>query len=202
MKVLSPFGPKIGKFKLPLSTIKKINTEVDRVLENKQLAKKLNYSKKLVGEVKQEFELPKTFIKKNLSKLIAKEVKVFLKKSINKNAKKITIKNLWVVRQFQNEYNPIHYHDGHLSAVGYLKIPKNFNKSKKNIKTNGTIDFINGSKNFLSDSIYNHVPKVGDMILFPNYLMHTAYPFHTSGERRSFSLNIELEEKIANVFHD
>ena len=55
---------------------------------------------------------------------------------------------------------------------------------------------------FLSDSIYNHVPKVGDMILFPNYLMHTAYPFHTSGERRSFSLNIELEEKIANVFHD
>jgi len=32
--------------------------------------------------------------------------------------------------------------------------------------------------------------------------MHTAYPLHTSGERRSFSLNIELEEKIANVFHD
>ena len=88
MKVLSPFGPKIGKFKLPLSIIKKINTEVDRILENKQLAKKLNYSKKLVGEVKQEFELPKTFIKKNLSKLITKEVKVFLKKSINKNAKK------------------------------------------------------------------------------------------------------------------
>ena len=41
MKVLSPFGPKIGKFKLPLSIIKKINTEVDRILENKQLAKNL-----------------------------------------------------------------------------------------------------------------------------------------------------------------
>ena len=73
MKVLSPFGPKIGKFKLPLSIIKKINTEVDRILENKQLAKKLNYSKKLVGEVKQEFELPKTFIKKTYQNLLLKK---------------------------------------------------------------------------------------------------------------------------------
>lgn len=202
MKVLTPFGPKIGKFKLSKNIISKINAEVDRILEDKKLTKKLNYSSKLVGQVKQEFQLPQSFIKKNLSKLIEKEVNIFLKKSINKSPKKITIKNLWVVRQFENEYNPIHYHDGHLSAVGYLKIPKNFNKSKKNVKTNGTIDFINGSRNFLSESIYNHIPKVGDMILFPNYLMHTAYPFHTKGERRSFSLNIELDKNIANVFHD
>ena len=196
MKVLSPFGPKIGKFKLPLSIIKKINTEVDRVLKNKQLAKKLNYSNKLVGEVKQEFELPKTFIKKNLSKLITKEVKVFLKKSINKNAKKITIKNLWVVRQFQNEYNPIHYHDGDISGVGYLKVPKDMTKNKflknKKDKTNGTIDFINGQKGFLSRSIYNIVPKERDLIIFPNYLMHTAYPFNINAERRSFSFNAKI----------
>ena len=109
---------------------------------------------------------------------------------------------MWVVRQFQNEYNPVHYHDGHLSAVGYLKIPRIINSTKKKIKTNGTIDFINGSKKFLCDSIYNHKPKVGDMIFFPNYLMHTAYPFQGEGERRSFSLNIELDLKTANVFHD
>ena len=196
MKVLSPFGPKIGKFKLPISIIKKINTEVDRILENKQLAKKLNYSKKLVGEVKQEFELPKTFIKKNLSKLITKEVKVFLKKSINKNAKKITIKNLWVVRQFQNEYNPIHYHDGDISGVGYLKVPKDMTKNKllknKKDKTNGTIDFINGQRGFLSRSIFNIVPKERDLIIFPNYLMHTAYPFNINAERRSFSFNAKI----------
>ena len=41
---------------------------------------------------------------------------------------------------------------------------------------------------FLNKSIYNHVPKVGDLILFPNYLMHTAYPFVVDGERRSFSV--------------
>ena len=47
----------------------------------------------------------------------------------------------------------------------------------------------------LSDSIYNHTPKVGDMIFFPNYLMHTAYPFNVDGERRSFSFNIDIDKK-------
>ena len=46
------------------------------------------------------------------------------------------------------------------------------------------------------------VLKVGDLILFPNYLMHTAYPFVVDGERRSFSFNVELDKKVADVFHD
>jgi len=201
MKILTPFGPKIAKLKLSKSLISKINKEADKVIDSKTLSRKLSYGKKLVGQIKQEFELPKKFIKANLEKAIQKQVKDFIKKAINKDAKKVKIKNLWVVRQFANEYNPIHYHDGHLSAVGYLKIPKNLNKSVKKLKTNGSIDFVSGSKNFLSDSIYNHKPKVGDLIFFPNYLMHTAYPFHVPGERRSFSMNIELDSKTANAFH-
>jgi hypothetical protein len=202
MKVISPFGPKIGKFKLSNQIIKKINIEVDKITEKKSLYKKLNYSKQLVGQVKQEFQLPKEFIKKNLHKIIEKEVKSFVYKTTKKRVKVIKILNFWIVRQYKNEYNPVHYHDGHLSAVGYLKVPKNLNKSKKQVKTNGTIDFINGSKNFLCESIHNHVPKVGDIIFFPNYLMHTAYPFNVEGERRSFSLNIQLDQKITNIFHD
>ena len=102
--------------------------------------------------------------------------------------------------QFSHEYNPVHYHDGHVSGVGYLKIPKFYNNDKKNLKTNGTIDFINGNKMFLNNSIFNHDPSVGDVILFPNYLMHTAYPFTSEGERRSFSFNVEIDNEIANVF--
>ena len=202
MKVISPFGPKIGKFKLSSQIIKKINIEVDKITEKKSLYKKLNYSKQLVGQVKQEFQLPKEFIKKFLHKIIEKEVKSFIHKTTKKKVKGIKILNFWIVRQYKNEYNPIHYHEGHLSAVGYLKVPKNLNRSKKQVKTNGTIDFINGSKNFLCESIHNHIPKVGDIIFFPNYLMHTAYPFHVEGERRSFSLNIKLDQKITNIFHD
>ena len=53
---------------------------------------------------------------------------------------------------------------------------------------------------FLNESIYNHQPKVGDVLLFPNYLMHTAYPFSSKGEIRSFSFNLEIDKNVANVF--
>ena len=200
MKILSPFGPKIAKLKFSNSIIKKINNEVDKIIAQEKLSKKYDYSKKLVGQVKQEIELPKIFIKKNLDQLISNSIRSFIKSTTGKNIKKVKIKNLWVVNQYANEYNPVHYHDGHISGVGYLKIPKNLFKSKKSLETNGSIDFINGNKMFLNDSIHNHKPKVGDVILFPNYLMHTAYPFSVKGERRSFSFNVEIDDQIANVF--
>ena len=51
MKVISPFGPKIAKLKFSNQLIKKINNEVDQILDKKSLLKKLDYSKKLVGQV-------------------------------------------------------------------------------------------------------------------------------------------------------
>jgi hypothetical protein len=200
MKVISPFGPKIAKLKFSSRLIKIINSEVDKIISKKKLIKKFDYSNKLVGQVKQELQLPKAFIKKNLEKIINNEVKKYINKSLGKKINNIKIKNFWVVRQFNNEYNPIHYHDGHVSGVGYLKVPKFITKNKKKTNTDGTIDFINGSKMFLNESIYNHQPKVGDVLLFPNYLMHTAYPFSSSGERRSFSFNLEIDKNVANVF--
>ena len=80
--------------------------------------------------------------------------------------------------------------------MGYLTVPKDMTNNKmvknKKIKTNGTIDFINGQKGFLSKSIYNVVPKLRELIIFPNYLLHTAYPFNINGERRSFSFNAKI----------
>ena len=201
MKLLSPFGPKIAIIKIPKKIINKINNEVDNVLNDKRRLKKSDYSNKLVGQVKQEIKLNSNFIKKNLLKFISDNVKKYIKMSIKKDVKKVDLKNLWVVRQFKNEYNPIHFHSGNISGVGYLKIPKNITKSRKRLKTNGTIDFIHGSKSFLNNSLFNHNPKVGDMILFPNYLMHTAYPFKRDGERRSFSFNIDIDKKTFDVFH-
>ena len=38
------------------------------------------------------------------------------------------------------------------------------------------------------------------MLYFPHYLMHTAYPFKSSGERRSFSFNLEIDKEITKCF--
>ena len=194
MKLINPFGPKIAVIKIPNNLIKKINNEFEKTLSSQKLVNKRDYSKKLVGQVSQEIELSKKFIDKNLKK--------YVQKSIKKKTKVIKIKNLWIVRQFKNDYNPIHFHNGDISGVGYLKIPKNLTKGDKKIKTHGTIDFIYGSKSFLNNSIYNHIPKVGDLILFPNYLMHTAYPFKIDGERRSFSFNLEIDKKVSSIFNE
>ena len=202
MKIQSPFGPKIAIIKIPKKIVMKINNEVDNILKDKSKIKKSDYSKKLVGEVKQELELSKNYVNKYLIKILKINVKNFIKQSSKKNIKDIQLKNLWVVRQFKNEYNPIHYHSGSISGVGYLKMPKNLNKGKKKSKTNGTIDFIHGSRSLLNKSIFNHKPKVGDMIIFPNYLMHTAYPFNVDGERRSFSFNLEIDKKTLEKINE
>ena len=201
MKILSPFGPKLGKIKIPSNIVSLLNREVEKIIESKSKMKKSDYSKKVVGQVYQEIQISKKFIDKYLKKFIKKQVSTYLKKSINIIPKKFSIKNLWVVRQFKNEYNPVHFHDGYVSAVGYLMVPKNLTKSKKKIKTNGTIDFINGTKTYLSNSIHNHKPKIGDMIIFPNNLMHTAYPFNVEGERRSFSFNLDLDVKTKKLLN-
>ena len=195
MKNIKPFGPSIGKGKLSKKFINKLNDEFDF----KSNSKKIDYSSKLASQIKNEVKISNQFIKKNLEKEIKILTRKFLAKEKIDNVKKINILNLWVVRQFKGEYNPIHYHEGDLSGVGYLKLPKNMTNNKlvrnKKSKTNGTIDFINGQKAFLSKSIYNLIPKVNDLLIFPNYLMHTAYPFNVEGERRSFSFNIKLTFK-------
>ena len=201
MKILSPFGPKLGQIKIPLKIISLLNKEVDKIVKSKLKTKKSDYSTKVVGQVYQEIQISKKFINKYLKKFITKQISSYLKKSMNIKPKKFLIKNLWVVRQFKNEYNPVHYHDGYVSAVGYLIVPKNLTQSKKNLKTNGTIDFINGTKTYLTNSIHNHIPKTGDMIIFPNNLMHTAYPFNVDGERRSFSFNIDLDIKTKKILN-
>ena len=192
MKNIKPFGPSIGKAKISKKFLTILNKEID----NKVLTKHNDYSSKLASQIKKEIKISNNFLKKNLEREIKKNIKNFLKNEKIRKVKDIKILNLWVVSQFRDEYNPIHYHDGDLSGVGYLKVPKNMTKNKflknKKDKTNGTIDFINGQRGFLSRSIFNIIPKNRDLLIFPNYLMHTAYPFNINAERRSFSFNAKI----------
>ena len=192
MKNIKPFGPSIGKTKISKKFSDKLNNEFD----SKSNSKKIDYSSKLASQIKNELKISNNFIKKNLEKELKESINKFLSNEKIQNIKEIKILNFWIVRQFKGEYNPIHYHEGDLSGVGYLKLPKGMTNNKmvknKKLKTNGTIDFINGQKGFLSKSIYNVVPKIRDLLIFPNYLMHTAYPFNIDGERRSFSFNAKI----------
>ena len=179
MKIITPFGPKIGKSKIPSNIVKRINNEIDQIVKNKNNLKKHDYSKKVVGQVYQEIQLSKKFVNKNLKIYINKSISDYLKKTLNKKTKYINIKNCWVVRQFKNEYNPIHWHGGHLSGAGFLKTPKSWGKHIQDKGTNiykgGNLNFVHGNHQFLSNSIYEVKPKVGEFFIFPNSDNHRNF---------------------------
>ena len=90
-------------------------------------------------------------------------------------------------------------HGGHLSGAGYLKLPDDFGSSiqpEKQVNVNGKINFVHGTGQFLSNSMISRKPEVGKIFIFPNYLMHSVYPFYGKGERRSISFNALIDEKI------
>ena len=126
MKNIKPFGPSIGKCKISKKFIKRINDEFNIKLKSNFK----DYSSKLASQINNEVKLNNSFINKYLSKEINNHVKFFLKKEKVKNIKEIKILNMWVVRQFKGEYNPVHYHEGDLSGVGYIKLPKGMTNNK------------------------------------------------------------------------
>ena len=124
-----------------------------KTIQDEKKAKDLDVGHSLVGNVKQEFKLEIDFMQKSgWGKFLMTECSNWILGSTNnKKITKFQIINSWIVRQFENEYNPIHTHGGHVSGVGYLKVPSNLGETKqknKEINRNGHIQFIHGSKMF------------------------------------------------------
>ena len=207
MNVLRPFGPSIARMTMPTELVNNLNQYVDETILDVGKLEELDHGSKLAGNVKQEFKLEKDFIEKSgLLKFLAFGTSNWIKLSDQKEIKKFEIQESWIVRQFKNEYNPIHWHGGHISGAGFLKVPSSFgahiqeNKNDAHYK-GGTLNLVHGTRQFLSSSIYSIKPEVGDFYFFPNYLMHAVYPFKgTDEERRSISFNAFIDEKIQNVY--
>tara|TARA_B100000287_G_scaffold11209_1_gene11336 strand:+ start:1068 stop:1706 length:639 start_codon:yes stop_codon:yes gene_type:complete len=204
LDLIKPFGPWIAKINIPDDILLKLNNYVDQIILDEEKSKKQDLGKKLAGNVKQEFELDENFRKESgwenlLKKASSKWIEVAIKKKISE----FKILDTWIVRQFANEYNPIHFHSGHLSGAGFLKLPNDFGKTTQDgkINQNGSLTLVHGSKQFLSSSMYAITPKVGDFYLFPHYLMHMVYPFYGNNEeRRSISFNAKIDENIFDVY--
>ena len=205
-KIIKKFGPSILHVKIPKNIIEILNNYIDQTVENKEKIKELNAGENLVGDVTQEIMLEAEFIKKSgWYTFLASCVNKWIEFETKKKVTKFEIKNSWVVRQFQNEYNPTHWHGGHISGAGFLKVPSTFGKHSQKKKEifyrGGNLQLIHGSRMFLCHSTLDLLPEVGDFYFFPNYLMHTVFPFKdTDEERRSISFNAIIDEEIYNVY--
>jgi len=203
LEILQPFGPSIAKVSIPEEMIKLMNNYIDEIVKDQKKSEKLDGGYKLAGNVTQEFRLEGDFMKKiKWFDFLAISVQNWLLKKTGKKIKKFDLIASWIVRQLKNEYNPVHFHGGHVSGVGYLKVPTNMGETVQKDKQNrnGNLVLIHGSSQFLSKSILTIKPKVGDFYFFPNYVMHTVYPFaDTDEERRSVSFNANLDQDIVGI---
>ena len=205
LNIMSPFGPSIAKVKIPEKIIKSLNDYVDKIRNNEKLSKKFDAGKSLIGNVAQEILLSPEIIKESgWLTFLGNATKVWIKSSLDKEMTKFNINNSWVVSQYTNQYNPVHWHNGHISGAGFLKTPSTFGKTFQKDKTNlnGRLTLIHGQRAFMSDSQFKITPKVGDFYIFPHYLMHTVYPFKdTDEERRSISFNASIDEETFDIFY-
>ena len=206
IELIKIFGPSVLKVNIPETIVNNLNNYIDEIIKNKERSKELDIGERLVGDVTQEFEIEQKIMQESgwgqfLSNCVSKWIEIETKSKITK----FQILKSWVVRQFENEYNPTHWHSGHISGAGFLKVPTNLGKNKQHKEKinykGGNLQLMHGSRMFLSHSTMNIVPKVGDFYFFPNYLMHQVYPFKdTNEERRSISFNAKIDENIYDVY--
>ena len=172
--VSRPFGPSIVKVKIPKEIIYKLNDYIDKIIIDNQKTNNLNLGHKLAGDVTQEFKLEQEFMTEcGWLKFLGQCVQKWIKVSINKDITKFQLLESWVVRQFKNEYNPVHWHGGHVSGAGFLKVPstlgKHIQEKEKVEYLGGTLNLIHGSRQFLSNSKLKIIPEVGDFYFSVGY---------------------------------
>ena len=205
IQITRPFGPSIAKAQMSDELLKTLNKYVDDIIADDEKSKKQDWGHKLAGHVKQEFVLENNFVETSgFMNFLAKAVGAWILNTEKKKISKFIINETWVVRQFENDYNPIHWHSGHVSGVGYLKVPKILGQESKDGKKtykNGKIELVHGAKMFLQRSTFSVLPEVGSFYFFPNYMMHTVYPFTDSDEeRRSISFNAKIDDNIYDAY--
>ena len=205
VEFVKPFGPMILKIKMPDDILKDLNQDCLDISNNKK--EKIDWSDQLAGRVEEEYHITKDLLIKHAvwfnavtSRYLFPDEKSF---EANKGQFKIGIASGWYVRQYDGDFNPLHFHTGcQISTVGFLKLPDDIEEywkeeDKDHNPFGGYLDFRYGTIGLNCPNNMKVKPKVGEFYMFPSWLDHQVYPFRSKykkpdvkGERRSFSLNI------------
>jgi|TARA_R100000081_G_C4757611_1_gene138005 uncharacterized protein (TIGR02466 family) len=204
---LFPFGPMMMHSKLPMDLVRRLNKYANKTIKDEKKSKELDHSDHLVGKLKQEFLIDHTELTKHtdiFNQLIANFIQTELSRHFKQFSAgtgfSINYNSAWIVRQFAGEFNPAHIHtECDLSCVGYLKLPPDIDKEweedyKDHYPCKGHIEFLHGSSGKMHTHNFLVKPSVGDFFIFPADLIHMVYPFDSDGERRSFSMNISIQQ--------
>ena len=201
MNLSKPFGPPIGQFQVPDEVLERMIKLTDEVLDDKE---RVDWGGNLVGNVNEEplvknADLMKYDLYEIFRSCVATYVHGYMQSSGHEvEQMQAHVDHMWVVSQYEDEYNPVHFHTYcDLSAVMYLKVPEFEDRIKSGKlpeykhQRDGMIEWIYKSpdQNALEMGTFSVNPVPGMLYIFPSNLLHTVYPFKGDGERRSVAFN-------------
>tara|TARA_B100000131_G_scaffold268081_1_gene266676 strand:- start:4945 stop:5574 length:630 start_codon:yes stop_codon:yes gene_type:complete len=200
--IIRPFGPCIGKFKLPTEMVGAVNSYIENVEKDEEKIADLDWSSRLVGKVTQEVRVQDEVLAP-YSEFLTSCVEEYLNQIIPMGVVnfstapwKIVRRNGWVVRSYAGDFNPMHVHNNaNICIAGFLKLPnweeEMHNDNLDHAPARGKLCFMYGNTVEWSNNTALIEPNVGDCYVFPASLTHFVYPFKSDGERRSISINFD-----------
>jgi uncharacterized protein (TIGR02466 family) len=195
MDFFSPFGPMVARSQLPAALVAQLNGHLDGEIA----AREASQGQRL-GELTLAQQAVSAGGEQSLAREVARRIADYLGVADNRPLTRVRYESFWMVRHFPGTFSPVHFHTGDVSGVLYLKLPEcirdeqaEAQQSYLNARRAGYITFFIGGKQPLAKSLISFRPEVGDLYLFPAWLLHAVEPFEGEGERRSLSFNAFLE---------
>ena len=202
-EIKSVFGPKIYKSRLDNDAIDLLKTVAEQSKKDKSF-----FGHMLAGNIEQQFAAQFNIDQQNqFLQIIYEHVHtcaVEFDKNLNRIFGKTGVTDItynlgpgpWLNVQRAGEFNPAHQHTGNLSVVIYIDIPPVIAEENQHTDSEikspvaGIISFIHGDDSYWYNSIDHHIPKTGDILIFPASLKHSVYPFKSPVERVSMAFNV------------
>ena len=197
-------GQSVLNYKVPLDVFHTIND-----IYEKRRHELYPANKQLVGKIENEHSLffdgppnkkmqPHRYLPDTVMKWFWQKFQHYL--DWNKiHEYKMHLNSCWVNEMKENEYNPIHIHQGALysglSSVMILKLPQQtgVEYSAADKPMNGRLQILGNSSGQFCNTDYSPDVEEGNFYIFPYDMRHAVYPFNGPGLRRTLSFNCDVD---------
>ena len=194
--VIFPFGPPIYIGKVGENVLQ----ELDARIEETGGKPEFDASGQLAGRIKKQTHLDNV-ISDTVKVQILNHCSTFYEKTAYQKIplESMVLDSIWSNIQEAREFNPVHQHTGNFSFVIYTRNDLedlSVEKMQDNEYDNKIVDYDNqkplagmielfyGEGNWMNWTSFTHVPKRGDILIFPSWLRHTVYAHYETGKIR------------------